>query len=216
MLLVVAFCAGCPTPYQTTMGFTGGTKATPVGNNVYVIRSAVNGYTSQGTAIEYAYRRAGEVCPRGFQVADSAATQKSSWWRTSQYSVQRIDKPEVTLVVQCNAAPPPQVAEPTPSPTSGPLGAAAAGPSLWWCTYLPGTLAGHCDRSQDGCDRMRSSMTNAGYSLADCYEQQEAFCYNESSPQGIVVPMCEPTMQSCEFAHDGSKGVVLSACAGTH
>jgi hypothetical protein len=84
------------------MGVRGGFEETPLGNSMYVVHSRVNGYTSQGTAVQYAYRRAAELCPSGFDLADKSDSSTSSYWRTS-YGLEEINKPEVTIVVRCKA-----------------------------------------------------------------------------------------------------------------
>lgn len=139
--VVVIVCAGCRTPYQTTMGFTGGVEARPIGNGVYVVNARVNGYTSQGTAIEYAYRRASEVCPYGYQVDNSAASSTSSYHRTFGGGVQEVNKPEVTIVVRCNQAPVASAA-PTAEPVM-PASAEPARPSIAFEDGVPVFLVDH-------------------------------------------------------------------------
>src|SRR5207248_9063163 len=103
VVMVVIAVAGCQTPYAT-MGFTGGVEETPLGNGAFIVHVAVNGYTSRGTAMSYAYRRAGELCRSGYTLIDSAQG-GSSGAIVTQYTVQTYEKPDVTLAIQCKRAP---------------------------------------------------------------------------------------------------------------
>lgn len=125
--IIIAVLAGCVTPYQP-MGFSGGYEETPLGSDTYVVHASVNGYTSQGTAVQYAYRRAAELCPAGFDLADKSESSTSSYWRTS-YGVQQINKPEVTIVVRCRAP-----------------------ESTWWCAG-----SGRCEANPGFCEAQRSA-----------------------------------------------------------
>lgn len=80
MLLTLASCA---TPYQQ-MGYRGGYSDRRIAENTYVIRARVNGFTGEDTAVEYAHRRAGELCPAGYDVIDS-----------------KVDESPVVITVRC-------------------------------------------------------------------------------------------------------------------
>jgi hypothetical protein len=182
------------------MGFTGGVEATPLGNDAFVVHSMVNGYTSQGTAVEYAYRRASELCPRGFHLADSATSSTSSYWRT-QYGVQQVNKPEVTIVVQCN--------RPDPAPPSPPPRVAG---EQWWCTEAAGYTTGHCDRQRENCENMRAQMlAKGGYVLAVCSPRSVAYCHNQRV-DALVVELCDPSIEGCRFSRANATAPILSDC----
>lgn len=132
MPVVVAMLgAGCATPYQP-MAFSGGVEETALGNSMYVVHASVNGYTSQGTAVQYAYRRAAELCPAGFDLSDKSESSTSSYWRTG-YGVQQINKPEVTIVVRCRS-----------------------GASGWWCAG-----GGRCEATPGLCEARRPPESGA-------------------------------------------------------
>jgi hypothetical protein len=99
MVAVIASATACATPYQE-MGMRGGVEAHPIGDGSFAVHARVNGFTSHGTALEYAHRRASEACPGGYDVMDRATSAKTSYW-VSENSVSRVDKPEVTLIVRC-------------------------------------------------------------------------------------------------------------------
>ncbi len=90
---------GCGTPYQP-MGVRGGYEDHPIGNGIIAIHVRGNGYTSAGTVLEYAYRRAGEVCSNGFDPIDGQASTSSSWQRNGN-TVNEVDKHEMTVLVHC-------------------------------------------------------------------------------------------------------------------
>jgi hypothetical protein len=190
-MTVVVALAGCQTPYQTTMGFTGGVVATPVGNGTYVIRSAVNGYTSQGTAYAHAYRRAGEICPGGYQLADSANSSTSSYWRTT-YGVQQVNKPEVTLVIQCSQQPRPAAA--THAPTQPP-----SSTIRWWCVAHTGGRLGDCYRGREWCEHRRSSSLAMDATTTYCEPKPVAVCFGVAiaTAPGGSDDSCHTTDDAC-------------------
>lgn len=98
-LLVCALLGGCVTPYQQ-MGLSGGYADQALGGGRYSIDVRVNGYTSAGTALQYAYRRAGELCPGGYDVVNALADKSTSYIATGNM-VQPVNKPEIALIVQC-------------------------------------------------------------------------------------------------------------------
>jgi hypothetical protein len=97
-------------------GFVGGYSDTQLADGVYMIDVEVNGYTSRGTALEFLYRRAYDLCPTGFDVMDRESGQDTTYWRTSQTTVQAIEKPNVSAVIKCKLSP-------QPAQYSGPPGA---------------------------------------------------------------------------------------------
>lgn len=89
-----------PTPYQPlqhTNGFDdvvpGGYRETPMGPGQWTLVVQVNKYTSSEMLIQYVHRRAGELCPSGFEFG-SNVVEKDGFGRTT-----------ATVVLGC-AAPP--------------------------------------------------------------------------------------------------------------
>lgn len=195
-MCVVVLLGGCQTPYQT-MGFTGGVEATPLGNGAYVVHSMVNGYTSQGIAVEHAYRRASELCPQGFQLADSATSSTSSYWRT-QYGVQEVNKPEVTIVVQCNhPAPPPR------PPAAAPASTQAAEYVRWWCVTFSGGRLGGCYRDKAWCEKSRANAAQSDASTSACQPQRTAECFGIAYAGQIGTDdLCQPSREACGYQRD--------------
>jgi hypothetical protein len=113
--MAVMTMAGCRTPYQSH-GLRGGYDETALGGGTWSVKVEVNGYTSQGTALEYAYRRAGEICRAGFDVVDGSRSQRDNYVNFGNGNVQNMARPEVSLIVQCRA---PRV---MPAIVSGPPG----------------------------------------------------------------------------------------------
>jgi hypothetical protein len=191
MWVVAAIVSGCQTPYQT-MGFTGGVDATPLGNGAYVIHSAVNGYTSQGTAVQYAYRRASELCPHGFRLADSATSSTSSYMPNGFGGIQQVNKPEVSIVVQCNAALTPPNRD-------------AVNERAWWCTDVEGTDVGGCYRTRARCEENRDNLGSGEFTFSPCREQDVAACFKwERVPDDDagVVTSCHPSFGACRSHRD--------------
>lgn len=98
-LLMGISVIGCATPYQRN-GFSGGYSDNHLGNERHAIDVNVNSYTSQGTALQYAHRRATELCPSGYDVIDGAKSQSDFYIRTGNI-VQNTPKSSVSLIVQC-------------------------------------------------------------------------------------------------------------------
>jgi hypothetical protein len=88
----LALCAASATPYQQS-GIRGGYETRQLGGNRWLIHVEVNSFTSQSTATEYAYRRAAEICPNGFDPVDRSSS--------TEYTAQGDAKPGSVLVVQC-------------------------------------------------------------------------------------------------------------------
>lgn len=190
LVVIAVMASGCRTPYQRTMGFMGGVEATPIGNGAYVIHSSVNGYTSQGTAYEYAYRRAGEVCPAGYQLADSATSSTSSYMRNGYGGVQEVKKPEVTLVVQCN--------RPAPAPAPSPAPPPQEGYARWWCVTFASGRLGSCYHDRGACETRRTAASATDATTSFCDPQRIAVCFGIAFPsQPGSDEMCHPNLTAC-------------------
>ena len=90
MIWAVVMTTACATGYHP-MSFTGGYEEHALGGGVTSVHVRVNGYSTDGAALEYAYRRAAEVCPGGYDVVSQEAARDNS------------NKPEVTLLVRCRS-----------------------------------------------------------------------------------------------------------------
>ncbi len=100
--VVMAGLAACVTPYQEK-GFGGGYASNQIGPGMWSIDVEVNSNTSAGTAMEYAYRRAGEVCPTGFDTVDGQKSQSDFYVRNGDY-VTNNPKSNVSIIVKCRVA----------------------------------------------------------------------------------------------------------------
>jgi len=160
----------CRTPYQPA-GVRGGYTDHDLGNDTYSIDINVNSYTSQGTAMEYAYRRAGELCENGFDVVDGRKTQRDFYVRTGNV-VQNAPKSEVAMIVHCRTSlastlergdPPPRSAAPPPSKRSSAL---APAPS-------PGDPDVVLRPERPACVVSESGQALCGFNLARCQKDQQ-------------------------------------------
>lgn len=84
-----------------------GVDETPIGDEAYILRCKPGAFPSQATAVERMRERAGQLCPGGFDVLDSADGSRSTYVRTV-HGVQAIPRGDVVLVVQCH---PPRTAD---------------------------------------------------------------------------------------------------------
>lgn len=105
ILVVVAAIVACvasATPYQSS-GFRGGFTESSLGPDTWSIRVKVNSYTDAGTAMEYGYRRAGELCPGGFDVVDGTQQQVDRYVVTGNV-ISNQPKTNLSLIVRCRSA----------------------------------------------------------------------------------------------------------------
>lgn len=100
--LLFALLTACTTGYQHNAWYhlTGGYEETKLSKDMYAVHVIVNGFTSAGRALEYSYRRAGELCADGFNIRDGVQS-ASDFYVANGNMVSHIQKPEVTLIVQC-------------------------------------------------------------------------------------------------------------------
>lgn len=183
-----------------------------ISDGVYVVNARGNAFVGQGEVIAEAYKQANGVCPEGFEISDSATGRSSVWVRTSQYTVQRLDKPEVTLVVRCTV---PELAPPARRGVAPVSEAFQSAP--WWCTYAPGYEVGDCNREAANCENLRSAISSAQHlELPACFPRDVAYCHRQQMPNGLVTQLCAPTDEMCRFGRDhAGDGVPLSECAAT-
>jgi hypothetical protein len=107
LVAVIALAAGCCAPGAGARAAgVDGVDETPTGDGAYIVRCKLGAFRSQTTAVERMRQRAGQLCPGGFDVLDSA--DGSSMYVRTVHGVQAIPRSEVALVVQCH---PPRTAD---------------------------------------------------------------------------------------------------------
>ncbi|HEX8114723.1 MAG TPA: hypothetical protein VF516_43635 [Kofleriaceae bacterium] len=84
-----------------------GVDETPTGDGAYLLRCTLGASRNPAPAIERMRQRAGELCPGGFEVLDSADGSRSTYVRTV-HGVEAIRRSDVALVVRCH---PPRTAD---------------------------------------------------------------------------------------------------------
>jgi len=102
------------------MDSSGGYRDSDLGTGLVEIDVAANAYTAPGVALGYAYRRAGERCPAGYDVVDADKGESNTTMVDSTAYGNRIgntaivntsgesttiSKPRVTLIVRCKGDP---------------------------------------------------------------------------------------------------------------
>jgi hypothetical protein len=94
LVAVLASLVGCrPTPYQR-MSADGGYSEKKLAPGRYLVRVRVNQHTGHATLLEYFDRRAGELCPRGWDLAEGLAGKDRA----------DPDSHELDAVIQCKAS----------------------------------------------------------------------------------------------------------------
>lgn len=189
-LVLVTVAAACATPYQR-QGFSGGYTDNQIGPNTWSVTVNVNSYTSRGTALEYAHRRAGELCPEGYDIVDGTSGQSDFYVRTGN-TVQNLPKAEVGLIVRCKTTPS-RPAPPAPR-------VVVMGERPIFCTLQasnPGV--GLCFLESDVCAAMYEKQVAGGLSYEPCEARTSASCFNAT----IVLDrrretFCAPTISDCE------------------
>lgn len=188
-LLLGALLAGCATSYRSSY------TDHALGTMRHSIDVQVNGYTSSGTALDYAHRRADELCPSGYDVVDGTRGSRTSYIANGN-TVTEINKPEVALVVQCREQATGVVDR---QPTSPPAASSQTrnvvyGATPLWCST--GSASGNCEKTKELCEAMREQL---GSGMAECITFQAAACFNYSDAvsghRGVV---CTPTVTDCE------------------
>mgnify|MGYP001184254702 FL=1 len=82
--------SGCATAYQKT-GLSGGFEDVELGGGRYKVTFVGNGYTSDSKAVNYAKRRASELCKGTYDILEQDIEQSF------------MGKPTVTIIVQCKS-----------------------------------------------------------------------------------------------------------------
>jgi hypothetical protein len=102
------FMMACATPYQSK-GFSGGYSDSRIADDTYQVTFAGNGYTGLDDAQQYVMRRAGEICPRGFDVVAAGAVsentgtmyQRNAFGGVNAY---QLNKPQASATVRCRGS----------------------------------------------------------------------------------------------------------------
>lgn len=75
---------------------------TPIGDGRYMVRSAPDEeHASDGIAMQYAHRRASEVCSNGYDVIENKVGVASTTERVAIFGRRTNETPEVMLIVRC-------------------------------------------------------------------------------------------------------------------
>lgn len=211
----VAVGMGCATPYQPT-GVRGGFTENQIGPGAYAIQVHVNAYTSMSTAVTYAYRRAGEICPSGFNVIDGTKSQRDNY-TISDNTISNAPKSDVSLIVQCKESTVETLAREEARDEAEPRQARAR--PKWWCSRLDrigeGPRLSSCTETRDECVTFREAMLNAGHATDECAEHTSAACYSFRGKDGDARRNCLTTTAACQTQLEYTKssgGEVLSEC----
>jgi hypothetical protein len=169
----------------------------------YAIDVTVNSYTSQGTALEYAYRRAGELCPDGYDTIDGSKSQSDFYVRNGN-TVQNLSKGDVALIIECRSAEPPEpmpavVAAPPPPPQRRVI----EGDHEMFCTSVSTNAdIGSCWPDESRCAEFRednNKRADRTVELVECVKTPAVACFNFTrvlAEQRDVA--CAPSIKSCE------------------
>jgi hypothetical protein len=198
-VVVLVAVVGCATPYQES-GFSGGYTNAQLSPGVWSVQVDVNSYTSQGTALEYAYRRAGEICAAGFDVMDGTKTQSDFYIRTSDTTAVNAPKSNVSIIVRCRESEVERLArderdQPQPVVVD----------TAWWCTRTNVSAGGACFRGRALCDAYRDRMAaqNPDLALTGCRSQNAVGCFDERErASGSAIQACTSTLAECRAFRD--------------
>ena len=92
--------SGCVTPYGPKSAM-GGYEDYQVGEDEHQIIVSGNGYTDQGTLMQYLHRRAIDICgSRGYKTTNTTADTASSV-ATFGNSIQTINRSTVSAIIEC-------------------------------------------------------------------------------------------------------------------
>ena len=151
---------------------------------MYSIDVSVNGFTGRGTALEYLHRRAYELCPTGFEIVDRESGSDVSFIRTSDSTVQQVNKPNVSAIIRCTLppSPAPAVAPPPPPAAKG-----------WACSLLQVGEGGACFPDMATCNEVRLAVAKEGVGTTDCFISRAVYCYT-----GNTAKLCFPTQGICD------------------
>lgn len=185
--------ASCTSSYQ------GSFEDLEIGPMRHSIDVKVNGWTSAGTALQYAHRRATELCPDGYDTVDETKGDRKSYVANGN-NVTEVNKPEVALIVQCReqeaTRPPPVAVMKQPNEDRR----IVYGDTPLSCTTNgKGTL---CFVDEATCNRF---IERHG-SNVPCFARTSAACYVERLVvDGGRATVCAPTIRECESMLGGQR-----------
>jgi hypothetical protein len=216
-VVVAGVGIGCGTPYQPK-GFSGGYSDTELGAGRYSVDVQVNSFTSQGTALEYAHRRAGDLCPAGYDVIDGSKSQSDFYIRSGN-TLQNAPKANVALIVECRRAVVAASGRSADNGTSTPqtidpfrANAPATPPSTrvvktdtrpMYCSIAEADHdEGVCSLDVRICNERREQvMLKSGAQYRDCAPAAGAACFNANGLiDGGRRTFCLPSVKTCEAA----------------
>ena len=114
--------SGCVTPYGPK-GAMGGYENYQVGEDEHQIIVSGNGYTDQGTLMQYLHRRATEICgSRGYKTTNTTADTASSVG-TFGNSIQTVNRSTVSAIIECKPYRADRPARRAPRPSRAPVAA---------------------------------------------------------------------------------------------
>ncbi len=188
ILIGIVMALACATPYQqegahANLGADGGYSSESLTHGRHVVHASGNLFTDLDTAMAHARTRAGELCPAGYDVLDSAA----GMLPIVRPGLVNGKGPSVTLFVQCR---PPELE----------LGAAAAD-DRWWCVGSSNAVAGFCERQKPACQARRADMEAKGWLQDPCVPRLAAACFRSATGR-VVTRGCSPTVAMCQSARD--------------
>jgi hypothetical protein len=195
-VVVTLALSACMTPYQR-MGFSGGYDEKMLDNGDYVVTVKVNGFTDRATALEYLHRRAGELCPQGFDFADRTGGDNGGIVATRDY-VGENHKPEEDAVVRCKKAPAEEAEAPVPerAPT-GMKRKIVYGERPIFCSPLPtDDNAGPCFLDEAVCNETRAKDPDAH---GTCESRSAVACFNaRRTLDDTHASFCSVSVKACE------------------
>ena len=211
--LLLVIVGACQTPYQQ-MGWSGyGYKDEAVGPGRYLVTVKVNSGTERGTALEYVHRRAGELCPAGYDVEsstsgddDAPAPYRSS--RSARNGSQRFaptdSDHEIAAMIRCTTGRPDAPAPDRRVPVEA---------APYYCTSAPGASSiGECARTLDACAALQPRVAQQGGDAAACVEARVVVCFGYDR-EGHRKTRCAPTLGSCERSRaDVAAERAVTAC----
>ncbi|MBX3159539.1 MAG: hypothetical protein KF773_26445 [Deltaproteobacteria bacterium] len=208
MATIGAAGAACATPYQP-MGFTGGYADRRMPNGDYLVTVKVNGFTDRATAMEYLHRRAGEICPQGYDLIDRSSGDNGGITVTRSY-ISETKKPEENAVVRCKDSDHEEVqrlaaeeraarrraaSEPRPRPDPPPRRGFYCSASVFGPTSL-------CTRDPSACEQARALVAQHVDDLQPCSAVEVAHCFD--SGNGNREGRCAATAESCAAQRDAA------------
>ena len=197
-LLVVVLASSCTgqTPYQP-MGYRGGYEDSDLGGGRHRVTVRVNSNTSRGRALEYLHRRAGELCPDGFDLIDQLAGDNGD-------ALMNDHKPEVNAIIACRGF---DRREPNEAARLPP-------PPRYYCAWSRREMdVGVCTSDRASYAAARTALELDGHSeVGLCVDMISAVCFR-TERDGAMTTACAPTPRACERQRAKLPVGTATACA---